>query len=254
MKRLMAMVLLAMLLVAWAAVPAMAQEPAYPILLEDEAELLTPEEEASLQEAMGPIAQHGAVAFWTTTQPGNVDAKAEEYFNTHIGTKRTDSGVVFMIDMSERQIYIFSRGEIEKHVSRSDAYAITADISHYATKGAYADCAQEAFSRMGSRLEGKQLHSTMRLVCSMVAGIAAGLMLAYVIVCRFSLHRTPAGQATRYRSITGSGRVEPCARVVVLFTSGGDYGSGGSYSGGSSRGGGGGGGRSAGGSGGGSSF
>ena len=243
MKRLMAMVLLAMLLAAWAAVPAMAQEPAYPILLEDEAELLTPEEEASLQEAMGPIAQHGAVAFWTTTQPGNVDAKAEEYFNTHIGTKRTDSGVVFMIDMSERQIYIFSRGEIEKHVSRSDAYAITADISHYATEGAYADCAQEAFSSIGTRLEGKQFHSTMRLVCSMVAGIAAGLMLAYVIVCRFSLHR----------SITGSGRVEPCARVEVLFISGGDSGSGGFFSGGSSRGGGGGG-RSAGGSGGGSSF
>lgn len=253
MKRLMAIVLLAMLLAAWAAAPAMAQEPAYPILLEDEAELLTPEEEAALEEAMGPIAQHGTVAFWTTEQPGNVDEKAEEYFNEHIGTKRSDSGVVFMIDMSMRQIYIFSRGEIEKHVSRSDAYAITADISHYATEGAYADCALEVFARIGTRLEGKQLHSTMRLLCSMVAGIAAGMVLAYLIVCRFSLHRIPAGQVTRYRSLTGSGRVQPCAKPKLLSTRKASSESS-SYGGGSSSGGGGGGGGSAGGSGGGSSF
>ena len=129
----------------------------YNIILDDEECLLSDEEKEALLPVMRQISRYGTVAFYTTDRSGSVDNKAMAYFDRNISRSSLYSGVIFMIDMNARQIYIFSRGEIEKYVTRSDAYAITADVSSYATAGDYFTCANEAYQRILGNLEGQRM-------------------------------------------------------------------------------------------------
>ena len=89
-------------------------ENGYPLYIDDEAELLTAQEESLLQSAMEPLTAHGAAAFVSTYRTGNTDLLAESYFDSRISPSTAYSGVVFMVDMANREIYIFTRGAMEK--------------------------------------------------------------------------------------------------------------------------------------------
>lgn len=189
----------------------------FPIIIHDELDLFTPGQETELAEQMKPVAQYGAVAVWTTQQPGQVDAKAMTYYSEHIGAQMEDSGVLFMIDMDQRQIYLFSRGQIGQQVTRSDAYAITTDISHFATQQDYAGCATEAFRRVHLLLDGQEVFSIMRLICSGLIGLAAGLMIAYGFIRKCSIQRpVKNGKRTSILNLACSGEIARAGAPVLV--------------------------------------
>ena len=141
MKRLLS-VLLVVLLV-FAAIPVIAEE-VVPIVMDD-ADLLTPEEEEELLQAMSPLCDRCCVIFWTTDEEDSRDeeTKARDFLMGQIGDA---DGLIFMIDMYNRYIEIWSTGNIAQFVTAEDASRITAETSSYATNSDYLGCAKETFA------------------------------------------------------------------------------------------------------------
>lgn len=174
----------------------------YPIILLDECDLLTAEEEADLLEIMRPLSKYGAVAFWTTWEKKSVNSKQVEFYDEMISPNRSYNGTIFFIDMYNREIVIFSRGDNEKTVNRANAYAITKDVSHYATDKQYYTCALKAFTRIRALLQGEMMASPMRIICSVFAGMMAGLMATLLIVKKVSIQRlVDEGAKTSLRNL-----------------------------------------------------
>ena len=170
------------------AVPALG-ESGYPVYIDDEADLLTASEETQLREAMAPLTAYGAAAFVSTRRSGNTDLLAESYFDSRISPSTSYSGAVFMVDMANREIYLFTRGDIEKAVGRAGAYAITDNIYRYASAGNYYQCAASAFAQVLTLTEGGRVFSPMRIVCNLLLALSIGLIAAYLVVRRTSVQR-----------------------------------------------------------------
>ena len=188
-KRLFA--LLCVLLLAVCAAGACAEE-SYSVFIDDGADLLTSAEEVLLALDMRPLTEYGDAVFLSTTASGTADVLAERYFDTHLSAQRSHSGVIFLVDMHTREILIFTRGLLEKRVGRAGAYAITDNVYRYASKGEYYECARSAFAQILALAEGQRLFSPMRVICNLLLAVSAGLIAAYLLVRRSSIHRAPS--------------------------------------------------------------
>lgn len=145
-------------------------------LIRDDAELFTDEQEKLLAEGMDLIGGYGKPMLWTTREIGSVSAIAERFYRENAGG---DSGVLFVIDMREREIYIFSDGDAYKSVSRSAARVITDNVYRYASHGDYYSCAAEAFSQIRAKLDGARIAEPMRLVTCGLLALALALLVVY---------------------------------------------------------------------------
>ena len=189
MKRLIA--LLSALFLLGCALPACAEE-SYTVLVDDGADLLTPAQEAQLAQDMQPLTEYGDAVFYSTNAWGTADVLAEQYFDAHLSPLRSHSGVVLLIDMNTREILIFTRGLLEKRVGRAGAYAITDNVYRYASDGDYYQCAKSAFAQVLSLAEGQRIFSPMRVICNLLLAVSIGLIAAYLLVRRSSIHRAPS--------------------------------------------------------------
>ena len=233
-------------------------ESGYPVLIDDDADLLTPLEESQLQADVAALNAHGAVAFFSTRQSGNTDLKAEYYFDARISPDVHHSGVVFMVDMANREIYVFTRGAIETKVGKAGAYAVTDNVYRYASAGQYYECARAAFQEVLTLVEGGRVFSPMRVICNLLLALSIGLIAAYLVVRRASVQRATARPSDTF-SARADVRLSLVNKHLIKSTkrrressSGVRMGGGGGFSGGG--GGGGGGGHGGGGSGGGHGF
>lgn len=153
----------------------------YFAVLWDDADLLTEEEEEWLIYDMIPITGYGHVVFSTDYQ-NELDTElwAEKVLRTVCDSG--ESGVVFEIDMTHRQLYIYSDGEIHKTVTKSYAYTITDNVYKYATDGRYYDCASEAFSQIFSLLGGKNIAQPMKHINNALLAVGFGILLNFIIL------------------------------------------------------------------------
>ena len=118
-------------------------EKGYEVLIEDDADLLNAEEITTLAETMKPITQYGNVAFKSVSyNTWDTDDFAENFYKSTFGN---DSGTVFVIDMDNRNIYIYSKGAVYRLITKSYANTITDNVYRYASKKEYFNCANEAF-------------------------------------------------------------------------------------------------------------
>lgn len=240
----------------------------FQVLIRDDNDLLTAEQESSLVEVMKPITEYGDIIFWSTDEYtyNEIDQAKRMRYSLY----GDESSGIFAINMRVRKVTFQSDGAIYSMVSRSYARSITDNVSGYASSGDYYRCAAEAYAQIHQVLQGNRIAEPMKYISFAVIG----LMLAFVLVVGivFSGGFNPLVKHNEGNiSAVGSGYLmtaapsvrctdtEPRGWVVVLliilrifFASGGSS-SGGSSSSGGGGGGGGGGGSSSGGGGGGSS-
>lgn len=222
-------------------------------IIRDDAGLLTEAEEAALAEIMAPICEYGVPVFWSTEQPGAYRAKAEDFYTRTLGS---GSGVLFVIDMSSRQLTVLANGAIYRVVTSSEALSITDNVYRLAGAGKYADCAEEAFREVYQLLRGEQIVRPMKLVSNLLLAAAMALLIVYLYISRRYETRPKTGKvravlpvtaltsAAFLVNVTNKKKIMTRQRKVDLGSSdsGGDGGSsGGGSSGGGSSGGGGGG-------------
>ena len=151
----------------------------YKVILIDEADLLTPDEEAKLVEDMKPVTDYGNIAFWTTTDDAyneieQARVKRNELFDF-------ESGCIFVINMNIRKLTIQSYGKINEFVDDSKARSITDNVSTYATSKKYYDCAKEAFSQINTVCKNSYISEPLKVSGYVVVSAMLGLVIAVSI-------------------------------------------------------------------------
>lgn len=156
------------------------EETGYKIVISDEADLLTQDEEMQLYEQMQPISQYGNVAF-VSNNDRNYDAAeyAKEWYLDNFG--KTD-GIVFLIDMYNRRIQIFSGQAVYRQISEVRANEITDNIYTYATAGDYYKCAAAAFEQILTILEGGRIVTPMKYASNAAFAIGIVLLINFIII------------------------------------------------------------------------
>ena len=155
-------------------------ETGYQALIVDEADLLSSSEEADLLEEMEGITEYSNVAFVSVDQnyssTENLAMRLnEEYFGN-------DSGIVFIIDMDNRYIWIDSMGGARKTITNDYAQTITDNVYSYASDEDYYKCASKAFAQIHSLFEGQWIAQPMKYISNAFLAVALALLINYFIV------------------------------------------------------------------------
>lgn len=164
------------------------EETGYYVRLEDWANLLTSSEEKELIKIMEPITAYGNVAFVSISSNPTYSTEryAESYYEENFGYS---SGIVFVIDMEERYIWIHSDGEIYKTVTTAYANTITDNVYSYASDEDYLTCASKAFEQVNTLLEGRTIAQPMKYISNALLAIVLALLINYFLVMMLSRSR-----------------------------------------------------------------
>lgn len=157
----------------------------YAIYIDDKADLLTSSEEEALLTNMEAITVSGHVAFVSISENPYPDTKtyAKTYANTYFGS---ESGTVFLIDMEERYIWIYSTGNIHDIITTAYANTITDNSYRYASNGDYFSCADTAFSQIHSLLEGHRIAQPMKYISNLLLAVILAMLFNYFLVMSLS--------------------------------------------------------------------
>ena len=156
------------------------EEKGYKATIDDQANLLTDEEKASLLEEMKDLTKYGNAIFASSNTPNpNVDQYARSYYHERFSTA---SGTLFMIDMYNRKIAVFSDGENYKTITKSKALSITDNVYKYASVENYYGCASFAFQDIYRLLEGKKIVEPMRYTSIAFLSIILAFFLSFLYV------------------------------------------------------------------------
>ena len=157
------------------------------LYLDDGAGLLTEEEEGNLKKTMQQILPYGGCAFVTTSDNYETASDyARSRYRDYFGTA---SGVLFLIDMNNRRIEIFSDGAIYRVITKNYANTITDNVYTYAKSGDYYTCANEAFLQIRTLLAGGRITQPMKYICNALIALIAAFLLQFAFVRSFSKTR-----------------------------------------------------------------
>ena len=156
------------------------KENKYSIVIEDDANLLTPEEIEKLKEKMKPLTNYGHIAFKSILENSmSAPDFARQYYHNKFGT---ESGTLFLIDMVNRKIYIFSDGTNYNVITNGKAEIITDNIYTYASRKEYYECAYQAYDQMEKLLEGGKILEPMRYISNIVVSIVVAFFATFIFV------------------------------------------------------------------------
>lgn len=170
----------------------------YHVELHDDASLLTDGEKQSLAEAMKPITDYGSVGFFTSNTGGySTEALARGLYSKYLRKPGSNggSGTLFLIDMADRNIYIYSEGSIYRTITKGYANTITDNIYRYASDGKYFQCAYEAFGQEQTLLEGRRISQPMKYISNIFLALVLAFFINYMLVRAFSQARKPSESA-----------------------------------------------------------
>lgn len=162
----------------------------YRVLIEDKANLLKESDRQELLSEMEKITAYGHAAFHTIdANTGTAESYASGYYHNKFNQ---DSGVLFLIDMDNRKVYIFSDGAIYKTVTRTYANVITDNVYQYASNADYYTCASKVFSQVYDLLEGRRIAQPMKYVSNVLLAIVLALLINYIIVRLYAKAKAPS--------------------------------------------------------------
>ena len=113
---------------------------------------------------------------------------ASGYYSQCFGS---DSGTVFLIDMHNREIRIFSNGAIERTITAGCANTITDNVYGYASYEEYFTCADEAFNQEYTLLEGGRIAQPMKYMSNAVLALVLAVLINYGLVKIFTKNDKP---------------------------------------------------------------
>ncbi|MBR4177966.1 MAG: TPM domain-containing protein [Bacilli bacterium] len=164
----------------------------YKVIIEDDANLLSESEEESIQIKMIEFTEYGNIVLKTTDNNSySTSGFAEQYYHTLFGTQ---SGSLFLIDMDNREIFIFSDGNNFNIITSSKAYSITDNVYRYASKKDYYQCSSEAFDQMLALLKGNKIMEPMRYISNILISITSAAFLTYFFVVSKSKIKRPSNK------------------------------------------------------------
>ena len=154
------------------------------VIIKDYANVLTESQEAQLTETMQETARYCNVFFETSEFAFHSSAyHAESSYKRELGTL---DGVMFLIDLYNRQIYIYSYGEPYRIITKTNAYTITDNVYKYASEEKYFECANEAFRQINTLLAGEEISRPMKHISNILLAIIFSILLNYLLLKKTS--------------------------------------------------------------------
>lgn len=155
-------------------------ETGYQVIIEDDADLLTPAQEKDLSDEMKEITRFGHALFKTIDLN---DLSAEEFAQSfYRQTIDTESGTLFLIDMDNRMLWIHSDGDIYKTITTSYANTITDNVYRDASKEDYYTCASTVFSQINTLLVGNHIPQPMKYTSNLLLALILALLITFLFV------------------------------------------------------------------------
>lgn len=153
----------------------------YLAIVEDNAKLFTDEQSELLLNQLKSVLPYGNAAVVTVGSHAysSTDSFASETYSWMFGN---NSGVLFVIDMYLRNIYIYCDGSIYKTISSRRAREITDNTYIFASKGNYYSCASESFTQITALLEGGRIFTPMKYVAALLISFGTAMMICIAIV------------------------------------------------------------------------
>lgn len=148
--------------------------------IDDLAHLLSDEEVDKLLQDMIPLTEYGNVVFLSVDS--NYTSTKNFAEETYHSTFHTQSGSLFLIDMDNREIYIFSDGYNYKVINEQKALSITDNTYTYASRKDYYGCASKAFTQMYTVLDGGKINEPMRLASNVFISLALAFFISFMFV------------------------------------------------------------------------
>ena len=218
-------------------------EGTYRVVIEDEEDLLSESEEKNLKTKMQSITSFGNAAFVTVSQYSETDTYAKRKYRELFGT---ESGILFLIDMGRRNIWIFSDGAVYRVINKAYANTITDNVYRKASRGDYYGCAYDVFDQAQILLEGGRIAQPMKYISNALIASVAALLINFIVLTLqraknpSTLSGEPAMASSASVKVLSSKMLKQKVSRHVESSSGGGGGfSGGGGGGGSSGGGGG---------------
>ena len=150
------------------------------VAIYDEAKLLSAEEEEKLLTVMNRLTEYGSVVFMTVSRNNaTTERLAVAEYDKLLGT---DSGILFLIDMDNREIYIETDGYIGSVITRGKARIITDNVYRYASKNQYYSCAEKTFSQTEKLLLGEDIPQPMMYASNAVIAVVLGLLINFLVL------------------------------------------------------------------------
>lgn len=163
----------------------------YSVYFDDQAGLLSSSEKSLLIADMEPITEYGDVIFCTiSVNSYSTSYFAETYFHQTLGMGVED-GVLFLIDMDNRNLYIFSDGTLYQKLGTTYADSITDNVYRKATAGEYYECASKAYSQIYTVLNGHMISQPMKYICNAMVALLAAMIICFIIVSVASKLKNP---------------------------------------------------------------
>ncbi len=238
------------------------EETGYYGVICDQAGLLTEEEEVQLEEYLDRMTEYCSAIFLTSSEDHSSSMRTfseemMEKIGRSVGMTDGYKCIIFVIDMDQREMYIFAGREARKVITTSIANSITDNTYTYATDGNYFRAARETFDQIYRVYDGQAIAQPMKYITTALLAIFVGLGISLIMV-RSKTKRKKADENSIMDALAVHqfdpvvNCIQVSERRVRHVESSGGGGGGGGFSGGG--GGGGGGGFSGGGGGGGHSF
>lgn len=180
--------ILCLLLIVAPAIPALANVPSlytnpstnYNVYIDDQADLLTPQEEESLLTVMKEITAYGGCMLVTCdTNYQTAAAYAKDVYYDYFGN---ESGTLFLIDMDNRDIILRSNGAISRTITSAYADSITDNSYTYASRGNYYACAHKTFEQVLTLLEGGRIAQPMKYISLALFSLSAAILINFLML------------------------------------------------------------------------
>ncbi len=208
--------------------------------IEDKAGLLSNPAKERLLAQMEGLKEYGNI-FVATVEENSTHAEvyARSLYTAYFGDQ---SGLLFLIDMGNREIYLYVDGYIGDNISTAKARQITGKIYKLASAGKYEKCASEALRYCKLTLEGGTFLSGMKIASNAALAILIGVVINFIVLLSLNRKREVTNIDYRY-SNTGktkflNQKVDILSKTtrVIESSSGHGGGSRGGFGGGGGRG------------------
>ncbi|MCR5795250.1 MAG: TPM domain-containing protein [Solobacterium sp.] len=181
-------------------------ENGHRVVIDDQAGLLSEDEEKELMEHMIPLTAYGEVAFaaidknYPKRSARYIDYPDELYYYSSLEIARNyytfcfgeKSGILFMIDLASDQTYrvneftkdliIIKQGAIHKKISDYYADKTIDKVAQLYSRKEYLKCAASVFDRIGRELAGEKNDDSAKILSSILLAVSFSVLLNYLLV------------------------------------------------------------------------
>ncbi|MDO4538285.1 MAG: TPM domain-containing protein [Coriobacteriales bacterium] len=147
-------------------------------VIDDQANLLTASQENQLKSDYMGLTEYADVAFVSVrANTKSTETFAHNYVNSRFGER---AALIFVIDMDNREIWVYANEAGLSLVSRADARAITDNIYKLASKGDYYACADAAFSQLLMKCEGGRIARPVKHITNTLIAVVLGVLVTFL--------------------------------------------------------------------------